>query len=543
MRKFILFFIFLFTANVFALPTPEFVPGQLIVKYRSSSSSMSGLNGVQSVLGKYNAKVLNSYSLNSNKLSGASTCSSFGSEMTSLVNFDKSVNLNEVKSDLSKVSEVISVEPNYYVFINAEPQISGSTALPQVVIDGDSYDVNEIVVAVVDTGVDYNNSNISSKIWQNSDEIAGNGIDDDNNGYIDDVKGFDFYNYAYGSGDSDPMDDHNHGTHVSGIVLGYANSQVGLTNINSNIKVMPVRFLNSEGSGNQYDAATAIRYAVDNGARIINCSWGYFIGTSVLQDAVNYAIANNVFIVASAGNNNWSNYQYPASYSGVISVSAVDNFNRKAAFSNYGDYINLCAPGVSILSTAIGNSTAYMSGTSQSTPFIAQKMAYLLGISEKKDFSTIYNAVNSYTIDIVDPLNNGSNLSGWDQYTGFGQMDHSSAASYVVPGGLSETNSSVVNLEKVFNYPNPAKTSTTFGFYLKGSNSEVSIDIYDLFGNLVRSYEQNIASNDTVYNKTMSWDLKDDSGEDVSNGSYIYVVTADSGGNKIIKKQKAVVLR
>lgn len=237
------------------------------------------------------------------------------------------------------------------------------------------------VVAVIDTGLDLNSTVFvnSGAIWTNPGEIAGNGLDDDGNGFVDDVKG---WNFAYNN--NNPQDDNGHGTHVSGIVLGISmdirRNPIGT----APVRIMPLKFLDSAGSGTTADAVNAIYYAVNNGARILNNSWGGGGFSASLLDAINYSYNAHCLFVAAAGNaanNNDAAPTYPASYTvpNIMAVAATSDWDSLASFSNYGRLsVNLGGPGVSVLSTFPNNTWAYESGTSMATPMVAGIAALML---------------------------------------------------------------------------------------------------------------------------------------------------------------------
>ncbi|HBY73291.1 MAG TPA: hypothetical protein DEG44_01225, partial [Candidatus Kerfeldbacteria bacterium] len=179
-----------------------------------------------------------------------------------------------------------------------------------------------IIVAVVDTGADYAHEDLDANNWVNTAETAGNNIDDDANGYVDDYYGYDFIGSLYTSIDPDnnPQDEHSHGTHVSGIIAA-ENNTVGVRGIAPSAQIMPVKVLDSSGYGFDSTIADGIRYAVDNGADVINLSLGSSMGTNTLKEAIDYAATNNVLVVAASGNSaTFSSPSYPAAYSNVVSV-------------------------------------------------------------------------------------------------------------------------------------------------------------------------------------------------------------------------------
>ena len=235
------------------------------------------------------------------------------------------------------------------------------------------------VVAVIDTGTDYNHPDLDSNIWTNPGEIAGNGIDDDGNGYIDDIHGYDFW-----SNDADPMDENGHGTHVAGTICAESNNGVGVAGVAWQCKIMALRFLGPNG-GYTSDAISALNYAVAMGVTVSNNSWGGGGYSQSLYDAIQNAGTSGHLFVAAAGNDSVdtdSTAHYPSSYSlgNIISVTATDNRDQLSIFrnsmgqiigaANFGaNTVDVSAPGSDIASTALG-SYYWMSGTSMAAPHV-----------------------------------------------------------------------------------------------------------------------------------------------------------------------------
>ena len=230
------------------------------------------------------------------------------------------------------------------------------------------------VVAVLDTGIDYNHPDLAANIWVNTGEIPGNGKDDDGDGYIDDVRGWDFVN-----NDNDPMDDYGHGTHVSGTIAGAGNNGLGVAGVNWRLKLMPLKWIDATGNGTSANAIKAINYAAAKKVRITSNSWGGFAKSKAMQDAIKNSGA---LFVAAAGNSGSSALTYPGAYSldmtNVLTVAATDHDDLLADFSNFGSWVHLAAPGVDVYSTFPGADYATMSGTSMATPHVAGAAALVL---------------------------------------------------------------------------------------------------------------------------------------------------------------------
>ena len=235
-----------------------------------------------------------------------------------------------------------------------------------------------LVIGVLDTGVDYNHPDLLGNIWTNSGEIANDGIDNDGNGYVDDIRGWDF---AYN--DNNPSDVQGHGTHVSGTIAGKGNNGVGVTGVAWNAKIMPLKFLDDSGSGFTSNAILAIDYATAKGVKLTNNSWGGGGYSQALYDSINAAGNAGALFIAAAGNSSQNadvNPMYPAAYNlaNIISVASTTRTDALSSFSNYGlTSVDLGAPGSEIYSTTPNNSYATYSGTSMASPHVAGAAALL----------------------------------------------------------------------------------------------------------------------------------------------------------------------
>jgi subtilisin family serine protease len=328
---------------------PRYRPGELLVQFKANHRAAS--------LAEYqqNHRVL--------------TRGVLGQGHIQHLELPSSLSVTQALALYRKDPNVLLVEPNYYLEAQTLPDdpefehqwalantgqvVSGYVGTPGIDIDAlDAWQITdgrpEVIVAVVDTGVAYTHPEIAAAIWTNPGEIADNGIDDDHNGKVDDIHGWDF-----ADNDNAPMDVTGHGTHVAGIIAAQLNNGMGIAGVAANVSIMPLRFMDAFDRGTVADAITAIDYAVDHGAQIINCSWGGSGYSSALKQTM--AAADALFVCA-AGNesaNNDTTAFYPANYDlgNSISVAASDQLDQMAWFSNFGiQTVDLAAPGIRIYS-------------------------------------------------------------------------------------------------------------------------------------------------------------------------------------------------
>lgn len=246
----------------------------------------------------------------------------------------------------------------------------------------------EIIVAVVDTGIDYNHEDLKNVMWTNSQEIPGNGIDDDNNGYIDDIHGLNTLKRdSEGNATGDMMDTHSHGTHVAGTIGAEQNNDLGIAGIAGNVKLMGIRTVPNSGDELDVDVIEAFLYAAKNGARVINCSFGKDRneGGMAVKEAIDFIGQKyKTLVVAAAGNSSRdidSRPTYPASFNSenLLVVASTTSRGRLSYFSNYGsENVDLAAPGSDIYSTVPRNGYGSKSGTSMASPTTAGVAAEVL---------------------------------------------------------------------------------------------------------------------------------------------------------------------
>jgi Ca2+-binding RTX toxin-like protein len=263
-----------------------------------------------------------------------------------------------------------------------------------------------VVVAVIDTGVDYNHPDLAENIWTNPGEVAGDGIDNDGNGFVDDIHGWDFAN-----DDNDPMDDHNHGTHCAGTIGAVGNNAKGVVGVNWNVSIMAMKFLTASGSGYDSDAVASLNYVAmmsDRGTNVRATSNSYGGGgyNSQMASAITTQRDLGILFIAAAGNaaaNNDVVANYPSNYDldNVIAVAATSRTDALASFSNYGaTTVDLAAPGVSILSTTRNNTYSTFSGTSMATPHVAGAAALAWSLQPDVAYDDIRDAIFAG----VDPI-------------------------------------------------------------------------------------------------------------------------------------------
>ncbi len=265
-----------------------------------------------------------------------------------------------------------------------------------------------IVVAVLDTGIDYNHPDISANIWTNAKEVAGNGVDDDGNGFVDDVRGWNFVGT-----NNNPIDDHGHGTHVAGTIAAVGNNGLGVIGVAWRAKVMLIKAFDSSGAGLDSVLARAIVYAANQGADVINNSWGGPGESKTIAEAVAYAHNLGAVIVAAAGNNgDDAVFYHPGDLSAVITVAASDRDDMLAGFSNWGSKIDVAAPGVNILSlrakgTSLGmpvdDGYTRADGTSMAAPHVAGLAALLLAQHPEYSNEQVRQAIRASATGIIQP--------------------------------------------------------------------------------------------------------------------------------------------
>jgi subtilisin family serine protease len=308
-----------------------------------------------------------------------------------------------------------------------------------------------VTVAIVDTGIDVGHPDLAANIWSNPGEVAGNGIDDDGNGFIDDVHGWDF-----ADDDADPHDDFMHGTHVAGTVAAVGDNGIGVVGVAFESRLMAVRGLGTYGAGSTSDLAEAILYAVDNGADVVNASWGGPGSSQTLADVLAVAHAAGVVVVAAAGNfNSDASDFFPAGDPSVVAVAAFTHADRRASFSNFGITLDVGAPGggddpppskyssLSILSPLAsglaplnvppaalvlqsgGGSYVRLAGTSMAAPHVTGTVALILASDPGLSVEQVRQVLRT-TADDLPP-------AGVDSNSGYGLVNAAAAVVALIP--------------------------------------------------------------------------------------------------------------
>lgn len=464
--------IYLFAWLSVSVYAADYHPTRLIVRFDHSLSQIT-LGNIRATAGA--AKFLPLFRQNRHSLAGGGfTAGVYAAE------FSDSVACEAAESFLRSQPGVLYVERDYFLELFSDPLYSRQWGLQN---DGQDYwgiirvpgsgndslkllsgksgadihrsealshptDHSRVRVAIIDTGVDYNHPDIAANIWHNLAESAGRaGVDDDFNGYIDDRNGYDFsgddINGFSISPDSDPMDTIGHGTHCAGIVGAVSGNGVGIEGVAPNVEIMCLKiFPNALASA----SAQAIVYAVENGAKVINASWGSPFYSSVLADAVKYAVDHGVLFVAAAGNSGTSAPFYPARLDDALTVGATSSSDEVTYFSTFGNWVDLSAPGQDILSLRAEKTDLYAEGgepllriidsdyyladgTSMAAPHVTGCAALILSVAPGLTVDSVRQLLIKTTDRVANP--DGTIPPGFSPYGGWGRVNVGRAASFL----------------------------------------------------------------------------------------------------------------
>lgn len=449
----------------------EFVPGEIIVKFKEKTEiSPKTVDdhlsiGIES-LDKLNVK----YSVIASEKILKETASS----LSNVYKFTVSEG-SDILSVVKEYNEDINVEyaePNYICYLNNIPNDplfgqqwglhnTGQTGgVVDVDIDApEAWDIetgsSSVTIAVIDSGVDYMHPDLFDNIWLNDNEIPDNFIDDDGNGFVDDIRGWDFIRNT-----NDPKDDFGHGTHCAGIVGAVGNNSVGVSGVCWNCKVMSVKVFSEYGSSSVGVLARGISYAAENGADVFSMSWSGS-DSQLIKDVLNHAYSKGIVLVASAGNYNSQIPYAPAKYDNVIAVAAIDKNNTKAVFSNYGNWVDVAGPGVDVFSTMptyhvtlndYGYTQDYsnMSGTSMSAPYVAG----VVGLTLSKNLGMKQEEIKTLIQSAISPVESSS-------YIGVGNINsYYCIQNNTVPVVNLEFLSDSIEIENIFEITGSASGDT-----------------------------------------------------------------------------------
>jgi thermitase len=383
----------------------EFVPGQILVRFRPATPK----GRADQIL----------------TAQGASRLRRIPALDVDVLQLPEQAPLEKTLQAFRHMPEVAYAEPNYILHIAQTSEWQANQWSPQKIQAPQAWavisDPAPAVIAVVDTGVDYRHSQLQPNLWSNAAELNGvAGVDDDLNGYIDDLHGWDFAN-----NDNDPLDDHFHGTHVAGIAAAaYSSGPDSMVGICPFCQIMPVKALDAGGNGSLDVVANGIIYAADQGAQVINLSLGATLGAATLQNAITYAWNHGALVAAAAGNNGAQTLFYPAAYPEAIAVASTNIDDMRSCFSNYGawgtDFVDVSAPGESIYSatpldaSGLDTYNTY-SGTSMASPHVAGLAGLLFAQNAGRTNTQVRELIETTTIDLGP--------SGPDPFFGSGRID------------------------------------------------------------------------------------------------------------------------
>jgi len=389
---------------------------------------------------------------------------------------------------------------------------------------------SSVVIAVIDTGVDYTHDDLKNKMWDGGSAYPNHG-----------------YDFASNPDDNNPLDDVGHGTHVAGIIAAKTNNSIGIAGVAINPRIMAVRVLSASG-GYEFDIGAGISWAVTNGARVINMSLGDIsyppLSSQVESDACQYAFSNGVFIVAASGNGYDTNgddiidtdgmeLTYPAALGTVFSVGAVNSNGNKTSFSNYGEKLDIVAPGVSIYSTMPSYPVAfnndlnentlqnfqqdydYMSGTSMACPFVAGLAALIL--SERPDFGPG---------DVAEIIRRtAGNYPARTDEVGYGMINASAC--------IAALHQHIENLlVEVTSFPNPFRLGAGINLKFGFKNSPQTLKTFKIFDFTGQEVAEISSFDFYPDNQVAAWDGKNKNGDNVASGVYFYYAETDAGKSK-----------
>jgi subtilisin family serine protease len=641
-----LLILIIFCAPVFA---EEFVPGQMLIKFKSDVVTVKDKSGIgvfsldkaeiksstiRSLNAKYNVKNIKSFAKKERKLKklrDGHTVEFPDMSQIFLLEFPKDADVNSVVEEYKKDPSVEFAEPNYimHIFTPDDPfYISGEGSADN---DPNQWGLYKIWLTSIEAGnTGWNISTGESTVKVAVIDTGVNYIHEDLKTRVDSLEGYDFVN-----GDSDPMDDHGHGSHVSGIIGADTNNGKGVAGVDWHCRIIPIKSFDAGGSGSNSNIVSGLIWAVSKEADVINMSFGGYVNSSAVAAAISYAATSDAVLVAAAGNENTSSHSYPASYDHVLSVAATDSNDRKASYSNFGSTIDISAPGGDgsafdyvhwILSTyrhvTSDNDYTWLAGTSMAAPFVSGLAALIRAKFPGLTSEAAAQKIIDYS-DNIDAYNPGyekklgrgrinvlASLGGLYGYIAYpankgiaygsinilGSATGEGFSKYVVEYGRGSTpttwttietstttvlNGSLATLDSTgldgyltvrltlndviskaktvtfhagsFDPPllvarpqygpnpfNPNKGSIMIKYDLDG-NSDIYIYFFDISGSLLcRKFYSSGTSGGAQGTNRVYWDGKNDFGETVANGVYLFRIASE---DRTIGKGKIIVLK
>lgn len=417
----------------------EFAPGELIVKLRHSPPGLQQQPSTEILRSQRShlSSIVSKFEIDSLTPIVEGKTGAFAHNLFRL-DLSEPGQLNPVLAALSQHPDIEYVQPNYIHRLHDvpnDPRFSEQQAL-QLLRLPEAWDIllasREVIVGVIDTGIDYEHEDLRAAIWINpGEDLNGNGVvdstdfnnlDDDGNGFVDDIRGWDFTDApSFPDGgdfripDNDPFDDNGHGTQVAGLIGAAGNNELGIAGMAYGARIMVLRAGTALGFLEEDDIASAVVYAVENGARIINMSFGDDVASPLLRDVMRFAHGQGCVLIASAGNSSTDAIHFPSGFPETISVGATNFDDQLAGFSNYGSSLDLVAPGVNVLTTTRGDRYGGFNGTSASAPLVSALAALVLsGVP-----SLSPEGVKGVLLASAEDL--GS--EGWDNFYGAGRID------------------------------------------------------------------------------------------------------------------------
>ncbi len=445
--RFFRFSAVLFIVILFVLPwrlNAQEVPGEIIVKLRLRTVQVNRQRPVPSfapVLKSLQSALVSAAPLftplPASAKSAFSRVKAFGSQFL-LLRVKSSVSTDSLRRRLNGNPAVAYAVPNHLFRIDwtpNDPDLHQQWGIRKIEAPK-AWDltrgVSSVLLAIIDTGVEYTHPDLKAALWVNPGEDLNhngvvdssdfNGVDDDHNGFVDDIRGWDFVDAPhypdagdYLNRDNNPDDENGHGTAIAGILAAQADNGIGVAGVAPGCRVMNLRAGTSRGLLEEDDVAAALLYAVENGARVVNMSFGDVALTPFLRDVIQFAYARGVLCVASSGNDGNDKMHYPSGLSETLSVGASTRYDGRAPFSNFGFSLDLTAPGYQIYTTERGGKYGSVSGTSASAPFVTGVAGLVLSRNPTLGVQTLRHILTSTCDDVGE--------AGWDTSFGAGRLN------------------------------------------------------------------------------------------------------------------------